>query len=486
MDRVHFILNGNVVQVEVVDPTRSVLQFLREDRQLCGTKEGCAEGDCGACTVVLAELRENELHYEAVNACIQFLPTLQGKALFTVEYLKSAAGELHPVQQSLVDNHASQCGFCTPGFVMSMFALYQKEGHPDRLEIDDALSGNLCRCTGYKPIIEACERMADYPARKEAGQRLIDQLRALPTLETEIDNGTDRFSAPTTLKGLADEFLARPTATLLAGGTDVGLWVTKQLRELPDIIYLGDVEELDSITTENGCLRIGAAVSLERACSRIVGAYPTLSQFFRRFASLPVRNAGTLVGNIANGSPIGDSMPALIVLGASVILRQGDQQREIPLQDLYIDYMKKSLRQGEFVEAVKLPLTNPARVAAYKLSKRFDQDISAVCAAFALHLDSDNRVVDIRIAYGGMAAIPKRATETETRIIGNTWNERTLQQAVQGLSVDFQPLNDMRASSAYRAITAANLLHRFYLQTRQDNPLPDHQVNVFDSAVAIG
>ena len=486
MNSIRFLLNGEPLEIETAEPTQSVLQFLRDDLQLFGTKEGCAEGDCGACTVVVASLRDDELFYEAVNACIQFVPTLQGKALYTVEYLKSADGTMHPVQQSLVDNHASQCGFCTPGFVMSMFALYLQNRQPARETIDDALSGNLCRCTGYKPIIEACERMDQYPRREENTAQLLEQLKSLQTKPLDIHEDNHRYSAPSTLEALADAYLQRPSATLLAGGTDVGLWVTKQLRDLPDVIYLGGVQALNRIDEDNGQLRFGAAVSLERACSRIVACYPSLKTFFRRFASLPVRNAGTLVGNIANGSPIGDSMPALIALGASVRLRRGTETRDIPLEELYLDYMKKSLAEGEFVESVSIPAQQAARIAAYKLSKRFDQDISAVCAAFALTLDGNNQVSDIRIAYGGMAAIPKRATKTENILRGQPWNEATLQQAKQALAEDFQPLTDMRASDFYRARTAANLLRRFFLQTRPDSPLTDELVDVFQSQGVAG
>ena len=479
MQALRFILDGEVVEVENPAPTRTVLQYLREDLLKVGSKEGCAEGDCGACTVVLAELDGEALCYRAVNACIQFLPTLDGKALFTVESLRAGDGNLHPVQQAMVDYHGSQCGFCTPGFIMSMFALYQRHAKPERGEIDDALSGNLCRCTGYRPIIDACIHMHDYPEVRIDETKLIEQIRGLKRDQSlEIDTDQGNYFAPLNLDELAELYVKNPQAQILAGGTDVGLWVTKQLRELPSIIYLGEVAELKSITTTAEHVEIGAAVNLTDAFDALQPLYPDFGEMFRRFASVPVRNAGTLVGNVANGSPIGDSMPALIAVDASVVLRQGDQTREIPMQDLYLDYMKNAMQAGEFVVSVRVPLPRKdTQVRCYKLSKRFDQDISAVCAAFALKLNAE-QVADIRIALGGMAAIPKRAVKTEEFLRGKPWNEATLDQAAAKLEEDFAPLTDMRASADYRRPTT-NLLRRFYLQTRAQNALGETETNVF-------
>ncbi len=480
MDKIRFLLDGKRVEVDEVEPTRTVLQYLREDLRRVGSKEGCAEGDCGACTVVLAEAQGDRLRYRAVNACIQFLPTLDGKALFTVESLRAADGRLHPVQQSMVDHHGSQCGFCTPGFVMSMYALYLEGGQPDRARIDDALSGNLCRCTGYRPIIDACLHMHEYPAPAAAEQQLLEQLRALQReAGLAIEHRGARYFAPASVDELAECYVNNPDARILAGGTDVGLWVTKQLRELPTLIYLGNVGELRAIEITAGHIEIGAAVSLEDAFAVLVEHYPDFGEMFRRFASLPVRNAGTLVGNVANGSPIGDSMPALIAAGARVSLRRGAERRELAMEDLYLDYMKNAMQAGEFIESVRVPLPNAAtRLRCYKLAKRFDQDISAVCAAFALRLDGD-RVADIRIALGGMAAIPRRAARAEDYLRGETWDQAAVYTAMQRLGEDFTPLSDMRASAAYRARAAANLLQRFYLETRPDQALDAGAVNVF-------
>ncbi len=480
MKTIRFILDGEVIEVGDVEPTRTLLQYLREDLLRVGSKEGCAEGDCGACTVVLAELDDDRLRYRAVNACIQFLPTLDGKALFTVESLKAADGSLHPVQQSMVDHHGSQCGFCTPGFVMSMFALYHENASPDRAEIDDALAGNLCRCTGYRPIVDACLHMREYPTPQANEKQLIAQLRDLkPSSRLTLEQGASRYHAPVTLDDLAELYQQNPDARILAGGTDVGLWVTKQLRELPSIIYLGNVAELKQIKSDAGDIEIGAAVTLTDAFDQLQQSYPELGEMFRRFASVPVRNAGTLVGNIANGSPIGDSMPALIAINARVRLRLGEDSRELVLEDLYLDYMQNAMQAGEFIEAVIIPQPQAGtQLRCYKLCKRFDQDISAVCAAFALRLDGD-QVVDVRIVLGGMAAIPKRAQATEEYLRGEPWNEFTLVTAKQKLESDFAPMTDMRASGDYRSRATANLLQRFYLETRPGDALQPSAVNVF-------
>jgi xanthine dehydrogenase small subunit len=510
MNCVRFILDGELVEIENPDPTRTVLQYLREDLRRTGSKEGCAEGDCGACTVVIGEiagsLTGQRIQFRSVNACIQFLPTLDGKMLFTVESLKTAQGQLHPVQQSLVDCHASQCGFCTPGFVMSMFALYKTNPNIDRLSVDDALSGNLCRCTGYRPIIDACLGLTDYPTPdnsnplifapannqvsnlsthiSEQEQQAIDQLRQLKRAEgLKLEIGQRQYHAPNSVNELAQTYADSPNAQILAGGTDVGLWVTKQLRQLDDIIYLGHIDELKKIEQSSSFIKIGAAVSLTDAFDALSAHYPELNQLFRRFSSVPVRNAGTLVGNIANGSPIGDSMPALICMGARVLLRQGQQSREMDLQDFYIDYQKNALQAGEFIEAVLVPVKDKAwQLRSYKLSKRFDQDISAVCAAFSIQLEAgkdEGKIVDIRIAFGGMAAIPKRATQAEALLKGQLWNEGSVHRAMAALSQDFTPLSDMRASQNYRLQTAANLLYRFYLETRQNDALTNDQLDVF-------
>jgi xanthine dehydrogenase small subunit len=482
---IRFYYRGAVHVVADAAPTRTVLQHLREDLHCTGTKEGCAEGDCGACTVVIGELQDGQVQLKSINSCIQLMPTLDGKALFTVEDLKQADGALHPVQQAMVECHGSQCGFCTPGFVMSLWDLYlRREGKsaaPQRKEIDDALSGNLCRCTGYRPIIDAARRMGELPAVSLDRDALRRSLQALQRdrMFTYSVHGR-HFLAPRTLEQLVAVRGANPTACILAGSTDVGLWVTKQMRDLGDIIYLGQVSELKNLREADGMLEIGAGVSLNDAYRALCQHYPAeLSEMWQRFASLPIRNAGTLGGNVANGSPIGDSMPWLIALGSEIVLRGSTGQRRMPLEHFYLDYQKKDLQSGEFVEAVRVPLPRSGvRFRTYKLAKRFDQDISAVCAAFGFAFDGDI-VREARIAFGGMAATPRRAVKAEAFIEGKPWNEATLTQAMALLTQDYAPLSDMRASGGYRMKTAQNLLRRFWLETRSDAPLGNQAVDVF-------
>ncbi len=493
---IRFYHRGAVNEVHGVPTTRTVLQHLREDLHGTGTKEGCAEGDCGACTIVLGELDANgKLALKAVNACIQFLPTLDGRALFTVEDLRAADGAPHPVQQALIDCHGSQCGFCTPGFVMSMWALYENHpacaGPPTREAITTALSGNLCRCTGYRPIIDAAQQMFNdqqYPRvgfdREKVAQALQSIQRGGTFTYAAADArggefGTRRFQTPVTLDAFAKLRAQHPQARILAGGTDLGLWVTKQFRDLGDILYAGHVAELKTIERDSTTLTIGAAASLETAYAALAADYPELAELWARFASLPIRQAGTLGGNVANGSPIGDSMPALIALNAQVVLRQDRHTRTLPLDALYLGYQKTALAPGEFVAAIRVPRPAPAlRFRTYKVSKRYDQDISAVCAAFALHV-KDGQITEARLAYGGMAATVKRARHAEAALTGSPWDEATARRAMDALMADYQPLTDMRASSAYRMKVARNLLWRFHLETREDMPLALAEVSVF-------
>lgn len=466
---IRFLVDGDVQTIENVQPTTTVLQYLRDQLRRCGTKEGCAEGDCGACTVVVAELAGEDVVYRAINACIRFLPTLDGKALLTVESLKAAGeGELHPAQRALVECHGSQCGFCTPGFVMSMYALYRTQRAPDDASIRQALSGNLCRCTGYRPILAAARRMYEYPATDTAAgdRKLKEQLRAIRvTGAKRLALGNSLYIAPTTVAELSRALAEHPDATVLAGGTDVGLWVTKRYAELPAIVYVGNVTELKKITRTEQHLEFGAAVSLTDAFDALVAEYPDLHEIARRFASPPICNAGTLCGNVANGSPIGDSMPALICLGASVELRSGTTSRTVPLEDFYVDYMKKDLRPGEFVSAVRVARARQDQLLrSYKIAKRFDQDISAVCSAFAVELAA-GRVRAARVCFGGMAATPRRARGCEQALVGAEWAPASIARATQALAKDFQPISDLRASQDYRLRVARNLLQRFYADT---------------------
>jgi xanthine dehydrogenase small subunit len=481
---IRFILDGEVVSVTDSAPTTTLLEFLRERLGRTGTKEGCAEGDCGACTVVLGELDGERIVYRAVNSCIRFVPTVDGKELITVESLKAADGTLHPVQQAMVDCHASQCGFCTPGFVMSLFALYLDETTPNRKSVARAIAGNLCRCTGYRPIIDAGLRMRTYPeppawsrgnAQHDARRNALRAIQRKNTLTLSVGRG---YHAPVSADELARLVQKNPDALLLAGGTDVGLWVTKQLRDLPTLIYVGDVADLKYVRETGGALEFGAAASLTDAFSAIVRHYPMLEEMADRFGSPPVRNSGTLCGNMANGSPIGDSMPFLVALGSTVRLRRGDRRRELPLEALYLGYQKKALERGEFVEAAKVPLPKLGRLfASYKVSKRIDQDISAICGAFALDIE-DGRISAARIAYGGMAATVQRAPCTEAALTGKPWTRQSISAGLAALSQDYSPISDMRASREYRLQVARNLLDRFYLEHASETAVPTRVAHV--------
>ncbi|MBM3358705.1 MAG: xanthine dehydrogenase small subunit [Betaproteobacteria bacterium] len=487
-DSIRFVLDGRVVEARDAAPTTTLLQYLRETLGRTGTKEGCAEGDCGACTVILGELDGERIAYRPVNSCIRFLPTVDGKSVITVESLRGPDGSLHPVQRAMLDYHASQCGFCTPGFVMSLFGLYLDAPRPRRAEVIGALSGNLCRCTGYRPIIDAGCCMADYPeplawSRRDAqsGERraLLDSLRRGAALALATEPG---YHAPMSLDELARLYEAAPHSLLLAGGTDVGLWVTKQLRELPPLIYLGEVAELKRVREADGIIGIGAAVALTDAFAAIVARYPMLAELAERFGSPPIRNSGTLCGNLANGSPIGDVMPVLIALGASVLLRRGGATREMALDEFYAGYRKTALAPGELVAEARIPVPRPGRlVASYKVGKRFDQDISAVCGGYAIELRGGT-IASARIAYGGMAAVPQRARRTEAALAGRPWSEATMASAAEALALDFRPITDMRAGNGYRLQVAGNLLRRFYLEHR--DPEAPSRIGVFARTAA--
>ncbi|BEP41046.1 xanthine dehydrogenase small subunit [Variovorax sp. V15] len=513
---IRFFHRGKIVDVTGVHPTRSVLDWLREDARCTGTKEGCNEGDCGACTVVIGELAADPqapgtvdgLSLQTVNACIQFLPTLHGKALFTVEDLKAQAQclpktqsgsngkhpvhTLHPVQQAMVDCHGSQCGFCTPGFVMSLWASYEHHQaggtQPTRQQLADELSGNLCRCTGYRPILDAGQRMFDLPAVRLDTQPVIAALTALKNegfdYAAPLGARIDHFHAPKTLAQLAALREQKPRAQLLAGSTDVGLWVNKQFRDLGDIIYVGDVAELKTIEDRpdnGGELYIGAGASLESAFAALVERVPSLAEVWLRFASPPIRHAGTMGGNVANGSPIGDSPPVLMSLDAQIELRRGDVVRRMPLPEFYLDYMKNQLQPGEFVQGLAVPHAAMRRqVRAYKISKRFDCDISALCAGFAIELEAGSDTVKaVRLAFGGMAAVVKRAANAEAALVGKPWTQASVATARLALAQDFKPLSDMRASADYRLLVAQNLIQRLWLETRAEDALPIEETSVW-------
>ncbi|MGB7320678.1 MAG: xanthine dehydrogenase small subunit [Albidovulum sp.] len=440
MNNIAFLLNGAPVVVKGEAPTRTLLDWLRESKGLTGTKEGCNEGDCGACTVMVTDDQGSR----ALNACILFLPQLHGKAVRTVEGLAGPKGEMHPVQQAMVDKHGSQCGFCTPGFVMSM-ATAQKNGARDH---DDYLAGNLCRCTGYAPIIRAAEAVADTPVPV-----WIDEDLSVLSADTAP-------YAPASSDELAKWYEAHPDATLIAGATDVGLWVTKQLRPLPEVAFLHACSDLQQIEKVPGGWKVGAGVTIAALRHTMAKPHPTFAELLRRFASEQVRGAATIGGNIANGSPIGDAPPALIAMGARLILRKGNVRRELALEDFFVAYGKQDRQKGEFVEAVIVPETVPG-LACYKLSKRFDQDISAVCGCFSIAVNGA-KIESATIAFGGMAGTPMRARAVERALIGQDWSMPVIEAALPAFAEDFTPLSDMRASADYRLEAAQNMLRRYF------------------------
>ena len=483
---IRFFHRGETVSVQGLESTTSVLSWLREHARCSGTKEGCNEGDCGACTVLVGELQpEGSVRFKPINSCIQFLPTLDGKALLTVEDL----GGQHPAQHAMVACHGSQCGFCTPGFVVSLAATLDRHGAAGttatRQQIADDLSGNLCRCTGYRPILDAGQQMFDLPRPMLDSPAMRAALLAMQADPPLHYAAATPLHAPRTLADLAALRLAKPEARLLAGSTDIGLWVNKQFRELGELIYLGEVAELKTITTtltgtaEGNWLEIGAGASLDAAWTALAAHWPATHQMGLRFASLPIREAGTLGGNIANGSPIGDGAPVLIALGARIVLRRGEVQRTLLLQDFYLDYMKNQLQPGEFVESLRVPLPQPAdQLRVYKLSKRFDCDISGLSAGLWLQL-AGNTVQAARFAFGGLAGTVRRAAGAEAAVLGRPWTEPTVQAAMAALDRDFQPFSDVRASADYRRRAARNLLLRLWLETRPDAPLPAAETSVW-------
>ncbi len=475
---IRFLLGVEAVEILSFDPQLTVLEWLRSDARRTGTKEGCAEGDCGACTVVIGELFDGSVSYRAFNACILLLATLDGKQLITVEDL--AVDGLHPVQQAMVNQHGSQCGFCTPGFVMSLFAMYHVQNRfeqPGRTEIDENLAGNLCRCTGYVPIVKA----ARYALNQPAADRFIKSrdliIRALgdiqPVTAAHVEFRGRHFFSPRSGSELSRLLAEHPDAVMVAGATDVGLWITKQQQCMDVLIHTCNVMELQKLAVDpvQNRLEIGAAVSYSDAMDVLVQYYPDFRPMLSRLGAVQVRNAGTIGGNIANGSPIGDMPPPLIALRARLVLRSAGGRRELDLEDYFIAYGKQDLRPGEFIEKVLLPLPGDQQLfRVYKLSKRFDQDISSVCAAFALLLD-DDEVAEIRICYGGMAATPTRARGAQRALLGQKWTRENIELAMLAMANDFQPLTDWRASSEYRTRAAQNLLLRFFLETTASEPV---------------
>lgn len=471
---IRFLLNETQVELTSAGPADTLLDFIRIGRTLTGTKEGCAEGDCGACTVLVGRLHDGTLRYEPVNACIRFLASCHGCHVVTVEHLRGPDGGLHPVQQAMVDHHGSQCGFCTPGFVMALYGLWMTNPDPSVVQIETALQGNLCRCTGYEPIVRAALAAA------RAGGQAMDALAAERAAVTatltgwqgqgaDVSRGDQRAVVPATTDDLAAFLAQNPAATIVAGATDVGLWVTKQLRPITPGVFIGHLMKDAAVTDTE--ITLGAGVTYSELVPLIEAHLPEALDYILRIGGWQIRNAGTIGGNIANGSPIGEMPPLLIALGTRMTLRQGDTRRILPLEAFFIDYGKQDRAPGEFVETITIPRPNGARLAAYKVSKRANADISAVAAGIRVR-EANGIITEARIAYGGMAGTPKRAAGAEAALQGQPFTAASFEAAAAAVADDFKPLTDWRASANYRRMVAANFLRRFWLeQSGTDQPV---------------
>jgi xanthine dehydrogenase small subunit len=469
---VKFLLNQSVAVIDQIDPNTTVLDYLREQLYRTGTKEGCASGDCGACTVVIAQVEDSALIYRSANACITAVGSLHGKQLLTVEDLKQNS-ELHPVQQSMVDCHGSQCGFCTPGFIMSMFALRKNNSGADQHKINESMGGNLCRCTGYRPIVEAAEKIFKHPQIDQfthSEDAVIAQLNQINSEQpvASLCYAGKQFFSPSSSAGIAELLLQYPDAKLLAGGTDLCLEFTQFLRDAKMLIYTGRASDLSQIKLSEKNIELGAAVTYSQATDYLIKLYPDLKELIERLGSLQVRNQATIAGNIGNASPIGDMPPVLIALKAKLVLRRGKTTRVVSVEDYFVKYKVTVLQTSEFIEKIIIPRPQPnVQFKVYKISKRLEDDISATCGAFNIQIENGH-VTYVAIAFGGMAEIPKRATHCEQALINQTWNEQTVNLAIGEMAKDFTPISDFRASAEYRLSVSQNMLRRLFLEVQED------------------
>ncbi len=466
-NKIQFIYENKLIELENPDPNQTILNFIREVLKKTGTKEGCAEGGCGACTIVLGELENKRIKYKAINSCISFTPTLHGKQLIVVENLVSKSGTYHPVQEAMAKYHASQCGFCTPGFVMSIFAMSKNKKINNEDDIKDAISGNLCRCTGYRPIIDAAKNIKKTYSDEfyKNSQKTINLLKKIHSKSIIIENKNKKYFAPKTIDELRTVIKKNPDSDFLSGGTDLSLKVTKDRQEIKKIINLNNIKELNFIKIKNDEIVFGSTTPLIQVEKFILKYYPDFNNILRRYGSVQIRNVGTIGGNIATASPIGDTLPLLLSLNAKIIIQTKNGNKKIFLNNFFIKYRKTKLKKGEFIKSIIIPIYKNHNFKAYKISKRFDDDISSVCASFNFKI-KDQRIQDVAIAYGGMAEIPKRAKNCENFLKNSKFSEDIFEKAKNLLKKDFNPISDMRASKNYRLEVAENLLVKFFIETK--------------------
>ena len=462
-NEIEFILNDELIKINNVDTNVSVLNYIRIDKRLTGTKEGCASGDCGACTAIITELKNNKLEYKAVNTCIMFLYSLNGKQLITVEHLSNS--KLHPVQQSMVDNHGSQCGFCTPGFVMSMFGMYKDKVKPSNQNIDEYLAGNLCRCTGYNSIKKAAKKMYSYGRKDKFSKnenKIIKLLKKIKHNDILISKNNNKFYIPLNLKNLIQYTQNNKQYKFVTGGTDIALEVTKKNNNINSLIYLGNNKDLNYIKIKENYINIGSATPINKIIPILKKYYPSFADMFDRYGSTQIRNVASIGGNLGSASPIGDSLPALLALNAKLIL-QSKNQRLLDIKDFFKAYRKTALKNKEFIKEIRIPILKSHIFKCYKISKRIDDDISSLFVAYLMKL-KNNIIIDINIAYGGMDSIPNFAFKTQKYLIGKEFNLKNIDKSKQMIEKDFTPLTDVRASSTYRKLVSKNLMDRLFLE----------------------
>ena len=465
-----FVWENKIHSISNIDPNETILNYVRLNLKKTGTKEGCAEGGCGACTVVLGDLKNNKIDYQAINSCIAFVPSLEGKQLILVEDLVSKNGALHSVQEAMINYHGSQCGFCTPGFVMSLFAMYKNFSSYNKENIQDSISGNLCRCTGYRPIVDAAKslnnvnRLDQFDKNKK---KIISLLKKINSENLIIQNRNKKYFSPKNINELKKTIKDNPNSIFLSGGTDLSLNVTKGRKDINNIISLNLIKELKFIKERNGNIEVGAATSLIEFELFIKKYYPDFNAILKRYGSVQIRNVATIAGNIATASPIGDTLPLLLSLDAKVVLQKISKKTILPLNNFFVSYRKTKLKKGQFIHSIIIPIFKKNIFKAYKISKRIDDDISSVCASFNLEINN-KKIKNIIIAYGGMAPIPKRAINCEKTLINSSFSEESFEKAKKNLEKDFSPINDTRATKDYRMEVAKNLLMKCFIEIKKN------------------